>query len=108
MRPVALRTARLVLDEPTLADADLVAQYCRDPLFERYLTTPWPYSRADAEAFLGEFVPESWASGTELTWAIRRASGGALLGMIGLCVGSAVGHGSRLLDGRRAPRRRAS
>ena len=75
MRPVGIRTARLVLDEPTLADADLVAEYCRDPLFERYLTTPWPYSRADAEAFLGVFVPESWASGTELTWAIRACAG---------------------------------
>jgi RimJ/RimL family protein N-acetyltransferase len=84
MRPVAIRTARLVLDEPTLADADRVAEYCRDPLFERYLTTPWPYSRADAEAFLGVFVPESWASGTELTWAIRRAPGAELLGVIGV------------------------
>ncbi|RZS67972.1 RimJ/RimL family protein N-acetyltransferase [Agromyces ramosus] len=84
MRPVAIRTARLVLDEPTLADADRVAEYCRDPLFERYLTTPWPYSRADAEAFLGVFVPESWASGTERTWAIRRAPGGELLGVIGV------------------------
>ena len=84
MRPVGIRTARLVLDEPTLADADRVAEYCRDPLFERYLTTPWPYSRADADAFLGVFVPESWASGTELTWAIRRAPGGELLGVIGV------------------------
>ena len=31
MRPVGLRTARLVLDEPTLADADRVAEYCQDP-----------------------------------------------------------------------------
>ena len=30
------------------------------------------------------FVPESWASGTELTWAIRRTSGGELLGVIGV------------------------
>ena len=37
VRPVALRTARLVLDEPKPADADLVTAYCQDPLFERYL-----------------------------------------------------------------------
>jgi RimJ/RimL family protein N-acetyltransferase len=82
MRPTGIRTARLVLDLPTLADADLVTHYCQDPLFEHYLTTPWPYSRADADAFLGTYVPESWASGIELTWAIRGHEGGPLLGMI--------------------------
>lgn len=84
MQPVALRTTRLVLDLPIPADADLVARYCQDPLFERYLTTPWPYSHADAEAFLGTYVPESWASGVELTWALRREAGGPLLGVIGV------------------------
>lgn len=82
MRPVGLRTPRLVLDEPRLRDADLVTRYCQDPLFEQYLTTPWPYTRGDAEIFLGVHVPESWASGTELTWAIRATTGGPLLGVI--------------------------
>jgi RimJ/RimL family protein N-acetyltransferase len=77
-----LRTARLTLDEPRRGDAGLVTEYCQDPLFERYLTTPWPYTTADAEAFLGSYVPESWASGRELTWAIREAGGGPVLGMI--------------------------
>jgi RimJ/RimL family protein N-acetyltransferase len=84
MRPLVLRTARLVLDLPRLDDADLVTRYCQDPLFERYLTTPWPYSRSDAEEFLGTYVPDSWASGIELTWAIRRAPGAPVLGMIGV------------------------
>lgn len=82
MRPVAIRTARLVLDLPTAADAELVTRYCQDPLFERYLTTPWPYARSDADTFLRTYVPDSWASGIELTWAIRRESGGPVLGMI--------------------------
>lgn len=82
MRPVRIRTARLVLDLPVPADADLVTRYCQDPLFERYLTTPWPYTRADADAFLTGHVPTSWANGSELTWALRRAEGGSLLGMI--------------------------
>ncbi|WP_173922257.1 GNAT family N-acetyltransferase [Agromyces sp. Marseille-P2726] len=82
MRPVELRTARLVLDLPTLDDADLVTQYCQDPAFEQYLTTPWPYTRADAEEFLGTHVPEAWATGAELTWAVRDAEGGPLLGVI--------------------------
>jgi RimJ/RimL family protein N-acetyltransferase len=82
VRPVELHTGRLLLDEPRWADADLVTRYCQDPLFERYLTTPWPYTRADADEFLGRFVPESWATGAELTWAIRRNAGGPLLGVI--------------------------
>lgn len=82
MNPVGIRTARLVLDLPVPADAELVTTYCQDPLFEQYLTTPWPYTRADADAFLGVHVPESWASGDELTWALRRAPGGPLLGVI--------------------------
>lgn len=71
-----------MLDLPTLADADAVTRYCQDPLFERYLTTPWPYTRADAESFLAAFVPQAWASGDEATWAVRLAAGGPLAGMI--------------------------
>ena len=56
MQPVALRTARLVLDRPVLADAELVTRYCQDPIFERYLTTPWPYTPADAESFEASVV----------------------------------------------------
>jgi len=82
MQPVALRTPRLVLDEPVLGDAELVTHYCQDPIFERYLTTPWPYTRADANSFLSRHVPDSWESGSELTWAIRRIEGGPLLGVI--------------------------
>lgn len=82
MIPVGIRTARLVLDLPVPADAELVTQYCQDPLFERYLTTPWPYTRADADDFLGEHVPATWANGSELTWALRRAEGAPLLGVI--------------------------
>ncbi|WP_164990428.1 GNAT family N-acetyltransferase [Agromyces albus] len=82
MHPVTLTTPRLVLDLPTIADADAVTRYCQDPLFERYLTTPWPYTRADAESFLGAFVPQAWASSDEATWAVRLTDGGALAGMI--------------------------
>jgi RimJ/RimL family protein N-acetyltransferase len=82
MRPVDLHTSRLVLDLPRLADAELVTHYCQDPLFERYLTTPWPYRRSDADAFLGGYVPDRWVSGAELTWALRRAVGGPLLGLV--------------------------
>lgn len=74
MRAVTLRTERLVLDLPLPGDAALVAEYCQDPLFEKVLTTPWPYTRRHAEFFLGTIVPKGWDSGDELTWAIRSST----------------------------------
>jgi RimJ/RimL family protein N-acetyltransferase len=81
MRPVTLETERLVLDQPTLADVDVVTEYCQDPVFERFMLTPWPYRRADAEKFLGTVVPMMWEDDVEYTWALR--SSGELLGLIG-------------------------
>jgi RimJ/RimL family protein N-acetyltransferase len=82
MQPVVIRTPRLHLDLPVPGDAEAVTAYCQDPIFERWLTTPWPYTSADAEAFLGTHVPEAWRLGTELTWAIRAHGGGLLLGVV--------------------------
>ena len=86
MKPVTLRTARLVLDQPTLADIDTVTEYCQDPLFEKVLTTPFPYRREHAEDFIIERVPIWWATDSEYTWAIR--VGGALVGVIGYRTGN--------------------
>lgn len=82
MEPVALSTPRLRLDQPTPADVPRIAEYCRDPLFERYLTTPWPYEIVHAEGFVGEMVPAGWADDSEYTWAIR--ADGEFVGVIGL------------------------
>jgi len=71
MIPVVLRGARLVLDQPGAADVDVITSYCQDPLFERYLTTPWPYLREHAEGFVLTHVPAGWESDSEYTWAIR-------------------------------------
>lgn len=78
-----LRSKRLVLSAPTLADVDLIAEYCRDPLFERFVTTPWPYTRRDARRFVERYVPAGWLDGTEYTWAVRPGFGGELLGILG-------------------------
>ena len=82
MIPVVLRSARLVLDQLVAADIPAVTQYCQDPLFERYLTTPWPYLPAHAENFVEYHVPKGWATGAELTWAVRSA--GTFVGVIAL------------------------
>jgi RimJ/RimL family protein N-acetyltransferase len=81
VKVVTLRTERLVLDLPTIDDVDLTTEYCQDPLFEKYLTTPWPYTRDDALGFFLDIVPGAWRRGTEFTWAIRRD--GEFLGLIG-------------------------
>jgi RimJ/RimL family protein N-acetyltransferase len=81
MKPVTLRTERLVLDQPTPADIDLVAEYCQDPLFERYMLTPWPYERHHAEDFITTRVPEWWANDEEFTWAVRHDD--TFVGMVG-------------------------
>jgi len=84
MRPIQLETPRLVLDQPTDSDVDRITEYCRDPVFEHTMATPWPYEREHATAFVREVVPDGWASDAEYTWAIRRERGGELLGVIGV------------------------
>jgi len=86
MDQVTLASERVVLDSPMPDDVDDITRHCQDPLFERYLTVPWPYRRADADYFVNEHVPAGWATGRELTWAIRTERGGPLLGVIGLRV----------------------
>lgn len=81
MLPVVLHTDRLVLSTPTDADVDAITAACQDPEVSRWTTAPYPYSRADAETFVG-LVAEWWEEGVETVWAIRRD--GELAGMIGL------------------------
>lgn len=83
MKPISLRTERLRLDQPGADDIDLIAEYCRDPLFEHWLTVPWPYEREHAAGFVHTFVPDGWRNETELTWAIRHPERG-FLGVVGI------------------------
>jgi RimJ/RimL family protein N-acetyltransferase len=82
MIPVPLVTTRLVLDQPRPGDVDAMAEYCTDPLFERYLTTPWPYTREDAVGFIESHIPAGWESDSEYTWALRLDE--AFAGVIGV------------------------
>jgi RimJ/RimL family protein N-acetyltransferase len=81
VKPVTLTTDRLVLDQPTLADVDLVTAYCQDPIFEKYMVTPWPYAREHALGFVVDYVPVAWDTETEFSWALRLD--GELIGMVG-------------------------
>jgi RimJ/RimL family protein N-acetyltransferase len=84
VKPVVLVTERLVLDQPGDDDIDTITEFCVDPVFEKYLTTPWPYRREHAEGFVRELIPNGWASDSEYTWALRLGPSEPLLGVIGI------------------------
>lgn len=82
MKPVVLRTPRLVLSVPVAGDADAVLRHCQDPEIQHFTTVPVPYGPAHARAFVDEFVPVGWRDGTEAVFAIRPAGGSALMGVV--------------------------
>lgn len=84
MLPVELSSSLLRLDQPVLADATLMFEFCQDPVFERFLTVPWPYNSSDAETFISRVIPSGWKSNDEYTWALRAPKTGEFLGIIGL------------------------
>lgn len=81
MQPVIVRTARLILSIPTVADAEAITAAAQDPEVPRWTTLPSPYSRADADEFIDR-AAGWWADGVECTWGIRRDD--AWVGMVGL------------------------
>lgn len=93
MQPVVLRTARLTLSAPSESDIDAITQGCQDPEVPRWTTVPSPYSRTDAEEFVGK-TAAWWQDDAEYTWAIHHD--GAFAGVIGLhrVVSAAVAGGS--------------
>ncbi|MEO7374713.1 MAG: GNAT family N-acetyltransferase [Terrimesophilobacter sp.] len=83
MTPFTLGAPGLRLGGFRSSDEAAIVEYCQDPVFERFLTIPWPYRLGDAEYFVREYVPQGWADGSELTWALRDPKD-AFLGVIGL------------------------
>ncbi|GGD32386.1 acetyltransferase [Microbacterium faecale] len=79
--PVPLTTTRLRLTAPGTSDVDAIYEACQDPDIQYYTTVPSPYTRQDAETFVG-LVAEWWQAGTEHVWAIR--PGDELVGVVGL------------------------
>lgn len=82
MKPVVLRTPRLVLSTPVAADIGAVYAHCQDRDLQQFTTVPVPYTVADARAFVEEFVPQQWALGTECVLALRPAGGSELMGVV--------------------------
>lgn len=92
MEPCDLSTTRLTLRCPTSADIDRVTGICGDPEIAAFTTVPDPYRRDDARQFIEDVIPDSWSTGTMLTWGIYRRADPDILGVISLsevCDGSA-------------------
>ena len=67
--PATIRTERLVLVTPTLADAPAIAQLCNNVNVHKWMARlPFPYHLSDAEFFINEIVP----SAAEACFAITR------------------------------------
>ena len=71
----------------TLDDLEGILEQCTDPASIAWTTIPTPYTRDDGIAWVTKLVPEGWARGTDLDFAIeaehpdgvRRYSGGISL-----------------------------
>lgn len=82
-------------------DADAVCAACQDAEIQRWTQVPVPYRRADAEGFVGEIAPATWAEGGAL-FAAEVTADGALAASIGLFPPSDGSGELRLLDRPRA------
>ena len=67
-----------------LTDAGWVCDICQDPEVQRWTTVPTPYTRRDAEHFVGELAPATWAEGSAAHFAVVAEADGSGLGAVGL------------------------
>ena len=81
-RETTLTAGDLTLRPFTSADADDVTEACQDVQTLRWLPLPQPYTRTNAEWFIGTFGPAQRESGAGIVFAIESA--GRLVGAIDL------------------------
>ncbi len=72
----------VTLRAPGPGDADGSYEQCQDPASQRWTTVPLPYTRADAEVYLGQIIPGGWADGSE--WAFVVEAEGRFAGVVAL------------------------
>jgi RimJ/RimL family protein N-acetyltransferase len=82
MEPVELSDGDLLLRPWRPEDVEAVFEECQDPEIQRWTTVPSPYTRADAEEFIGA-SPDRWAAGTP-SFACVDTRTDALVGSIGV------------------------
>ncbi len=60
-------------------DAPAVFEACQDPEIARWVPIPWPYTRADADAYIG-LTADEWREGRGASFAVVEAASGRLVG----------------------------
>lgn len=80
--PEMLRTARLTLRRPTVADAADIYAYAHDPEVTRYMVWPTHTDIAESIAFLASCGPR-WEAGEEYCWVITIPPEDRAVGAIG-------------------------
>jgi RimJ/RimL family protein N-acetyltransferase len=84
MEPIEIIAGDLLIRTWQPDDAEAVHRACQDPDIQRWTMVPSPYSRIEAERFVGEFAPEAWAARTGAPLGVFDLASGALLGSHGL------------------------
>lgn len=84
MEPITLTTDRLLLRPLASPDVDAVLAACQDPEIQRWTSVPSPYTRTDAEDFVGRVSPHGWLDDTMYNFGVFTRESGALVGSIGL------------------------
>jgi ribosomal-protein-alanine N-acetyltransferase len=69
-----LSDGRVTLRAHRVEDVEAMVEQCRDPEMQRFTTVPVPYTRADAEAFVGSRA-SAWQDGTRCSFVIETAEG---------------------------------
>jgi RimJ/RimL family protein N-acetyltransferase len=84
MEPTTLETPRLHLHQFAEADIDTITAVCQDDQIQRMTSIPVPYTRAHAEGFVREIVPQGWITETLLNFGVFRKDTGALVASVGI------------------------
>jgi [ribosomal protein S5]-alanine N-acetyltransferase len=82
MLPESIRTARLHLRKPQLADAESVwSRYAQDPEVSKYLIWKPHRQMEDTQKFIQSRI-DHWTAHTSYPWVMTEASTGTVIGMI--------------------------
>lgn len=93
MEAPELRTERLLLRKPALADASRIIELANDPVIADFtLSVPHPYTEAAAITWLGA-INAGWAQDQAFSFGICNPDNGEILGAVGLHISSKYGHG---------------
>jgi RimJ/RimL family protein N-acetyltransferase len=92
VEPTEITAGTLLLRPFRPSDIPEVHAACQDPALQRWVPVPVPYTRADAEEFVGRTCPTGWDRGEEATFAVLDAVSARLLGCVAL-------HGASRADG---------